>query len=62
MDLSQATDDELKAEREAMRIALGATLGAPHDGREERKNASLRSQMEAIDAEMDRRHSNGHPT
>jgi hypothetical protein len=53
----QATDDELIAEREAMRLALGATLGTPHDGREEHKNASLRSQIEAIDAELDRRHS-----
>ena len=48
MDLSQFTDDELKAELGGMRLALKATLGRPYDGREEYKNADLRSKIEAL--------------
>jgi hypothetical protein len=56
VDFSQATDEELKAELEGMRLALNASLGQPFDGREERKNADLRSRIEAIEAELERRH------
>ena len=49
MDLSQFTDDELKAELGGMRLALKATLGRPYDGREEYKNADLRSKIEAFE-------------
>ena len=55
MDLSQFTDDELKAELDGMRLALEATFGRPYDGREEHKNADLRSKIEAFETELDRR-------
>ena len=55
MDLSKFTDDELKAELDGMRLALKATVGRPHDGREERKNADLLSKIEAFETELDRR-------
>ncbi len=55
MDFSQFTDDELRAELEGMQIALGAPLGHPFDGREERKKADLLSKIEAIKTELDRR-------
>ena len=49
MDLSpELTDDELKAELDGMRLALEATLGRPYDGREEHKNADLRSKIIAL--------------
>ena len=55
VDLANATDVELIAEMEAMRLALGATLGQPFDGREEAKNADLHEQIKAIKAELERR-------
>jgi hypothetical protein len=55
VDFSQATDEELKAELEGMQLALGAPLGRPFDGREERNKADLRSKIEAIEAELNRR-------
>jgi hypothetical protein len=55
MDFSQATDEELKAELDGMQLALSAPLGRPFDGREERNKADLRSKIEAIQEEFDRR-------
>ena len=55
VDLSKFTDDELRAELEGMRLALGASLGGGFDGREERKNADLLSNIEAFETELDRR-------
>jgi hypothetical protein len=56
VDFSQATNEQLKAELEGMRVALGVPLGRPFDGREEHKNADLRLKIEAIEAELERRH------
>lgn len=56
LDFSRATDDQLTAEMEGMQRALGATLGQTFDNREERKNADLRERIEAIKAELERRH------
>ncbi len=59
MDFSQFTDDELRAELEGMRLALGAPLGRPFDGREERNKVDLLSKIEAIKTELDRRDAPG---
>lgn len=55
LDLSQATDEELKAELDGMQRALSASLGRPFDGREERNKVELLSKIEAIEKEIDRR-------
>jgi hypothetical protein len=36
VDFSQFTDDDLRAELEAMQLARGASLGLPFDGSEDR--------------------------
>jgi hypothetical protein len=59
VDFSQATYEELKAELEGMQLALGAPIGRPFDGREERKNADLRLKIEAIEVELERRDAPG---
>ena len=60
MDLSHATDEELKSELEGMQKALeavmsGAGPGRPRDGRDERMQVDLQQQMEAIKSELDNR-------
>jgi hypothetical protein len=55
LDYSKATDAELNEKIEALQYALGASLGRPFDGREERKNADLLSQIEEVKAEQSRR-------
>lgn len=55
MAFSQFTDDELRAELEGMQLALGASLGQPFDGREERNKAELLLKIEAIKTELERR-------
>jgi hypothetical protein len=60
VDLSQFTNDMLRAELEAMQLAPGASLGGPFDGREERKNADLCSKIEAFKTELDRRNAQSH--
>jgi len=51
VDFSQFTDDDLRAELEAMKLALGASLGRPFDSSEER----LRLKIEAANTELERR-------
>jgi hypothetical protein len=55
VNFSRFTDEELRAEFEAMQLALGAHLGRPFDGREERNKADLLSKIEAIKKELERR-------
>lgn len=55
MDFSRFTDEELRAELKGMQRALGASLGRPFDGREERNKADLLSKIEAIRTELDKR-------
>ena len=55
MDLSQFTDDELRDELEGMQLALGAPLGQPGDGREERKKADLLPKIEIFKTELEKR-------
>ena len=55
MDFTQITDDELRAELEGMQLALGATLGRPFDGHEERNKADLLLKIEAAKTELERR-------
>jgi hypothetical protein len=56
VDLSKDTDDELLAEIEGMKLALGTSLAHPFLRREEQKNPGLLAQIEAIKIELDRRH------
>jgi hypothetical protein len=56
VDLSHAaTDDELRAELEIMRLALNESLGRPLDARVERQTTALVQKIEAIKAELARR-------
>ncbi|WP_213775094.1 hypothetical protein [Bradyrhizobium sp. dw_78] len=52
---SQSTDDDLRAELEGLRLALGAPLGQPFDGREERNKADLLLKIEEIRTELEKR-------
>jgi hypothetical protein len=60
MDLSCATDEELKAELGGAQKFLGALmsgapLGSPFEGREEAKKAELHQTIAAIQSELDKR-------
>jgi hypothetical protein len=55
VDYSQLKDDVLLVELEAMRLALGAPLGHPFDGREERNKVTLGAKIEAAEAELAKR-------
>jgi hypothetical protein len=60
VDLSSATDEELRAELDGAKKFLdalmsGAPLGNPFEGREEAKKAELRRTIAAIQSELDKR-------
>jgi hypothetical protein len=60
MDMSRATDEELRAELDGAEQFLGALmrgapLGSPFEGREEAKKAELRRRIAAIHSELDKR-------
>ena len=54
-DYSEATNEELEGELEAMRRALGVSLGHPLDP-ESGRNAVLHQRIRTIEAELERRH------
>jgi hypothetical protein len=60
MDLSHATDEELRAELDGAQkflsaLVSGAPLGSPFEGREEAKKAELHQTIAAIQSELDKR-------
>jgi hypothetical protein len=60
MDLSRATDEELRAELDGAQKFLGALmtgtpLGSPFEGRDEAKKAELHQTIAAIQSELDKR-------
>jgi hypothetical protein len=60
MDLSRATDEDLRAELDGAQKFLsalmsGAPLGRSYEGREEAKKAELHQGIAAIQSELDKR-------
>jgi hypothetical protein len=60
MDLSHATDEELRAELDGAQkflsaLVSGAPLGSLFEGREEAKKAELHQTIAAIQSELDKR-------